>query len=69
MHKLFYCMPRIIRKNDSVKKVLSLKDFNDKKNKILILRETGGLGDILMHWQMFEDFKSDMPDAVSFKVF
>lgn len=56
-------MPRIIRKNDPIKKHLSIREFHEKKNKILILRETGGLGDILMHRQMFEDFKRIMPDA------
>lgn len=42
---------------------LSLKDFHNKKNKILVIRSTGGLGDILMHRMMFEDFKRVMPEA------
>jgi ADP-heptose:LPS heptosyltransferase len=47
-----------IRGNTFVQpKILTLRDYYDKRNKILILRETGGLGDILMHRMMFEDFK------------
>lgn len=41
----------------------SLKKFNDIKNKILVIRDTGGLGDILMMRMIFEDFKKVMPDA------
>ncbi|MHA2043244.1 MAG: glycosyltransferase family 9 protein [Candidatus Thorarchaeota archaeon] len=40
-----------------------MKEFYEKRNKILIVRETGGLGDILMHRMMFEDFKLLIPDA------
>lgn len=35
----------------------SLRDYYENRNKILILREIGGLGDILMHRMMFQDFK------------
>lgn len=41
---------------------LSVRQFHEKRNKVLILRETGGLGDILMHRMMFEDFKLLAPD-------
>ncbi|MCK9459695.1 MAG: hypothetical protein M0R80_08655 [Proteobacteria bacterium] len=41
---------------------LSLRDFYDRKDKILILRAAGGLGDILMHRMMFEDFKKIDPN-------
>ena len=41
----------------------SLRDFHEKRNNILILRVSGGLGDILMHRMMFYDFKKSMPDA------
>jgi ADP-heptose:LPS heptosyltransferase len=44
-------------------RTLGLKDFYEKRNKILINRTCGGLGDILMHRMMFEDFKLAMPDA------
>lgn len=43
-------------------KTLSIRDFYNKRDKILIVRETGGLGDILMHRQIFEDFKILMPN-------
>lgn len=37
--------------------ILNLRVFHEKRNKVLVLRELGGLGDILMHRMMFEDFK------------
>jgi ADP-heptose:LPS heptosyltransferase len=43
--------------------IVSIKRFNEIKNKVLVNREVGGLGDILMHRMMFEDFKRVMPDA------
>lgn len=42
---------------------INLKDFYEKRNKLLVIRAVGGLGDILMHRMMFEDFKRVMPDA------
>jgi ADP-heptose:LPS heptosyltransferase len=45
-----------------IAKSLSIRDFHRQRNKVLILREVGGLGDILMHRMMFEDFKLLMPD-------
>lgn len=42
---------------------MGLREFYEKRNKILIVRGCGGLGDILMHRMMFEDFKRLMPDA------
>ncbi len=48
---------------------LSLRDFHSKRNKVLILRDTGGLGDILMMRMIFEDIKRLMPDAhISFAI-
>jgi len=44
-------------------KVLSLRDFHKKRETILFMREVGGLGDILMHRMMFEDFKRVFPDC------
>lgn len=50
-------------------KEISLKEFSDKRNKVLILRDTGGLGDILMMRMIFKDFKELMPDAhISFAI-
>lgn len=46
-----------------VKESLSLKEFYAKRNKVLIIRDAGGLGDILMMRMIFEDFKRVMPDA------
>lgn len=46
-----------------LKRIIGLKDFCEKRNKILILRGVGGLGDILMHRMIFEDIKLLMPNA------
>lgn len=48
---------------NTVKKSFSIKEFYEKRNKILINRNVGGLGDILMHRMIFEDFKRMMPDV------
>lgn len=48
---------------EKIVRALSLKDFAERRNKILIIRSVGGLGDIFMHRMMFEDFKKVMPDA------
>lgn len=45
------------RKKDLKIHQLSLPEFDKLRNKVLIIRGTGGLGDILMHRMLFEDFK------------
>lgn len=55
-------MPRLIQKQRKPP-VWSLREYYQRRNKILIIRETGGLGDILMHRMIFEDLKLLMPDA------
>jgi hypothetical protein len=42
---------------------LTLRKFHEQRNKVLINRQTGGAGDILMHRMMFEDFKLIMPQV------
>lgn len=56
---------RLRRKGKSAikPKTFSLQDFWKNRNKILIVRAVGGLGDILMHRMLFEDFKKTVPDA------
>lgn len=44
-------------------RTMSLREFHERRNKILVFRGVGGLGDIFMHRMMFEDFKRLMPDA------
>jgi ADP-heptose:LPS heptosyltransferase len=51
------------RRPDKLQRILSLGEFADKRNQILIQRNVGGLGDIFMHRMMFEDFKRIMPAA------
>lgn len=43
-------------------KNISLKKFNDIKNKICILRSCGGFGDIINMRMIFEEIKSQYPD-------
>lgn len=39
------------------KEILPLKNFYEKRNTVLIMRDARGIGDILMHRMLFEDFK------------
>jgi len=48
---------------NKIKRTLNLNEFYEKRNKILINRAVGGLGDVLMHRMMFEDIKLLMPDC------
>ncbi len=54
-------MPRLIRPK-RVKQTMTLRMFHERRNKVLILRGIGGLGDILMHRMVFEDFKKANPE-------
>lgn len=40
---------------------MTLRNYLDSRNQILILRLLGGLGDIFMHRMLFEDFKKAAP--------
>jgi len=42
-------------------KGVPLREYYGKRNKLLIIRDTGGLGDILMMRMIFEDFKRYVP--------
>lgn len=56
-------MPRFISSHHKLREPLSVKEFYEMRKTVLVLRETGGLGDIFMHRMMFEDFKNLMPDG------
>lgn len=45
-----------------IKKEISIKLFDQRKDKILIYRQYGGLGDILMARMLFEDLKKIKPE-------
>ncbi len=47
----------------SIPPPVSLRDFHNKHETILVVREAGGLGDILMHRMIFEDFKRIFPSC------
>lgn len=44
-------------------KPLSLKDFSNRRNRILIWHDKGGLGDVLMQRMIFHDFQATCPEA------
>jgi len=50
-------------KKHNVPQNLSLSEFREMRNKILVLRQNGGVGDILMQRMMFEDFKLIFPEG------
>jgi len=52
-----------VRTLKNFSKEVSVRNFSSIHNKILIVRDTGGLGDILMHRMLFEDFKKQMPSC------
>jgi ADP-heptose:LPS heptosyltransferase len=57
-------LKRTLAKNKLIKAPqVSLRDFHCKKNTVLIIRNARGIGDILMHRMMFEDFKRIMPEC------
>jgi len=57
-------MARLIKKKKlKTAPVLSLRQFHERRNKVLIIRQTGGLGDMIMHRMMFEDFKKISSDV------
>lgn len=74
MRLLLYDMPVIQQKKrvtqlikrpkpEKIQRVLTLREFYEARNKVLVFRNTGGLGDIFMHRMMFEDFHRVMPDV------
>lgn len=55
---------KLIRKKPQLKPVVwGLRDYHDRRNHVLVVRDVGGLGDILMQRMMFEGFKRVMPEA------
>jgi ADP-heptose:LPS heptosyltransferase len=56
-------MGMLIKPTVTKRKEFSIREFHEKRNKVLILRTVGGAGDILMHRMMFEDFKLIMPEC------
>lgn len=54
---------KIKRKTPSKAPAWGLQDYYDRRDRILVVRDVGGLGDILMQRMMFEGFKRVMPEA------
>lgn len=58
-------MPKLINAKNKPKS-WNLKSFSEKRKEVLFYRGLGGLGDILMHRMMFEDFKTIDPETKLF---
>lgn len=58
----FMMIPKT-RKVRTISSEMSIRDFYNKRNKILIIRDGGGVGDILMLRMMLDDFKSLDPEC------
>jgi ADP-heptose:LPS heptosyltransferase len=56
-------LPPKTRKVRTTSTKMSIRDFHEKKNRVLIIRDGGGVGDILMLRMMLDDFKRIMPEA------
>ncbi|RTK96610.1 MAG: lipopolysaccharide heptosyltransferase family protein [Neisseriaceae bacterium] len=54
-------MARLIKKEKQ--KELTLREFYEKRNKILIWNKLGGLGDVISQRMIFEDLKKTIPEA------
>ena len=54
---------RKLLKTKKLNENLTLSEIYEKRNKILIFRKQGGLGDVLMHRMIFEDFKKIDPNV------
>lgn len=50
------------KKNKINAPVTTLREFYHRRNKVLIIRNARGMGDILVHRMIFEDFKKIMPE-------
>ncbi len=49
-------------KKEAPQPPLTIRDFYERRNRVLLLHEKGGLGDVFMHRMIFEDFHRVMPD-------
>lgn len=52
-----------MRQVRTISQNMPIREFYNKRNKVLLIRDGGGIGDILMLRMMIEDFKDLMPDA------
>lgn len=56
-----------LKQSNYIQPILSIKEFYEKRNKVLLFHDKGGLGDVLMHRMLVNDMKKNLPD-VSFTV-
>jgi len=56
-------MPIIFKKRAIKRARFTLRQYHERRNKVLVIRNSRGIGDILMHRMAFDDFKRVMPDA------
>jgi ADP-heptose:LPS heptosyltransferase len=55
-------MAELLTKNYK-KKTLTIKEFYERKNKVLIWHDKGGLGDVFMQRMIFDDLKRECPEC------
>lgn len=53
----------IFKKKLTKPRKLTLREYYDRRKRVLVIRHARGLGDVLMHRMVFDDFKRVMPDA------
>ena len=52
-----------LKKSNYKKKTLTLKNFHEIKDKVLIWHDKGGLGDVFMQRMIFDDIRRNLPNA------
>ena len=52
-----------LKKSYIEKPVLTIKQFHEMRNNVLLFHDKGGLGDVLMHRMLLNDMKNHLPDV------
>jgi ADP-heptose:LPS heptosyltransferase len=52
-----------LKKNIQKPVIWGMRDYHQRRNRVLVVRDVGGLGDILMQRMIFEGFKRVMPEC------
>ena len=52
-----------LKKSTIIQPVLTIKQFHQKRNNVLLFHDKGGLGDVLMHRMLLNDMKEFLPDV------
>ena len=52
-----------LKKSEYIQPTLSIKDFFQRRNQVLLHHDKGGLGDVLMHRMLLTDMHNHLPNA------